>query len=47
MFLKKVIRAEKEHLEDQITLNVAICVDAGGKRVVGDLVFFNRKDKKD
>ena len=41
MFLKKVIRAEYEHLEDKTTLNVAICVDAGGKRVVGELVLLN------
>ena len=40
------MKAEAEHFDGKDIAEIAVCFDAGGKRVVFELVIVNRNDKK-
>ena len=45
-FVAKVIKTEAEFLTDEEKVDIAVSVDAGGKRVVSEVTIVNRSDKK-
>ena len=45
-FVIKIVKAEIDHLEGRDEITLTVCFDAGGKRVVSELVIVNRNDKK-
>ena len=45
-FVIKIVKAEAKHLEGKNQIMFTLCFDAGGKRVVSEIVIVNRNDKK-